>query len=110
MTIDVTREEFEARVGVLEREVEGEKMVTRYILEQSRRNGDDLAAVKSRLDRVEARLDRVESRLDRVEQKVDALGSELSGLRGAFAELRRELPKIVAETVREVFRERDGRS
>ena len=85
-------------------------MVTRYILEQSRRNGDDLAAVKSRLDRVEARLDRVETRLDRVEQKVDALGSELSGLRGAFVELRRELPKIVAETVREVLRERDGRS
>jgi len=92
----VTREEFEARVGVLEREVEGEKMVTRYILEQSRRNGDDLAAVKSRLDRVE-------TRLDRVEQKVDALG-------GAFDSLRRDLPKIVAETVREVLRERDGRS
>jgi len=109
MTVDVTREEFEARVGVLEREVEGEKVVTRYILEQTR-NGDDLAAVKSRLDRVEARLDRVETRLDRVEQKVDALGSELSGLRGAFVELRRELPKIVAETVREVLRERDGRS
>jgi len=107
MTVDVTREEFEARVGVLEREVEGEKVVTRYILEQTR-NGDDLAAVKSRLDRVEARLDRVETRLDRVEQKVDALGSELSGLRGAFVELRRELPKIVAETVREVLRERDG--
>ena len=50
MTVDVTREEFEARVGVLEREVEGEKVVTRYILEQTR-NGDDLAAVKSRLDR-----------------------------------------------------------
>jgi hypothetical protein len=33
-----TREEFEARVGVLEREVEGEKMVTRHILEQTRRN------------------------------------------------------------------------
>ena len=52
----------------------------------------------------------METRLDRVEQKVDALGSELSGLRGAFVELRRELPKIVAETVREVLRERDGRS
>src|SRR5262249_50645221 len=94
----VTREEFEARVGVLEREVEGEKMVTRYIPEQSRRNGDDLAAVKSRLDRVEARLDRVETRLDRVEQKVDALGD-------AFDSLRRDLPKIVAETLREVLRE-----
>jgi tetrahydromethanopterin S-methyltransferase subunit G len=110
MTVDVTREEFEARAGVLEREVEGEKMVTRYILEQSRRNGDDLATLKSRLDRVEARLDRVETRLDRVEQKVDAVGSEVHALRGAFAELRRDLPKLVGETVREVLRERDGKA
>jgi hypothetical protein len=93
MTAEVTRAEFEARVGVLEREVEGEKMVTRYILEQTRRNGDDLAAVKSRLHRVEICLDGVETRLDRVEQKVDAL--------------RRDLPGIVGETVREVLRERD---
>jgi tetrahydromethanopterin S-methyltransferase subunit G len=28
-----------------------------HILEQTRRNGDDLAAVKSRLDRVEQKLD-----------------------------------------------------
>ena len=40
----VTRDEFEARVGVLEQEVDGEKLVTRHILEQTRRNGDDLAA------------------------------------------------------------------
>ena len=95
MAADVTREEFEARVSVLEREVEGEKMVTRYILEQSRRNGDDLAAVKTRLNRVE--------------QKVDTLAGEVQGLRGTFAEFRRDLPKIVGETVREVLRERDGR-
>ena len=96
MTVEVTRAEFEARVGVLEREGEGEKMVTRYILEQTRRNGDDLAAVKSRLDRVEGRLDRVETRLDRVEQKVDAL--------------RRDLPQIVGDSVRGVLAERDGRA
>jgi predicted nuclease with TOPRIM domain len=103
MAADVTREDFEARVGVLEREVEGEKMVTRYILEQSRRNGDDLAAVRSRLDRFE-------TRLDRVEQKVDSLAGEVQGLRDAFAELRGDLPKVVGETVREVFRERDVRA
>ena len=95
MIAEVTRAEFEARVGVLEREVEGEKMVTRYILEQTRRNGDDLAAVKTRLDRVEGRLDRVDTRLDRIEQKVDAL--------------RRDLPQIVGDTIRDVLAERDGR-
>ena len=88
--------ELEARVAVLEGEVQGEKIVTRYILEQTRRNGDDLAAVKSRLDRVE-------SRLDRLEQKLDALGN-------AFDSFRRDLPKIIGQTMREVLRERDGRS
>jgi hypothetical protein len=41
----VTREEFEARAGVLEREIEGEKLVIRHILEQTRRNGGDQKAV-----------------------------------------------------------------
>ncbi len=85
----VTREEFEARVGVLEREVEGEKLVTRYILEQTRRNSDDLAAIKGRLDRVE-------EKVDAIDRKVDALV--------------RDLPMIVANTMREVLRERDQRS
>ena len=81
----VTREEFEARVGVLEREVEGEKMVTRHILEQTRRNSDDLAAIKTRLDRVE--------------HKVDGLQTTVDGLV-------RELPTIVGDAVREAMREK----
>ena len=83
----VTREEFEARVGVIEREVEGEKMVTRHILEQSRRNSDDLVAIKTRLDRVEG--------------KVDALQTTVSGLQGTVNGLVRDLPKIVADAVRD---------
>jgi hypothetical protein len=53
----VTREEFEARMRVLGGEVEGEKAVARYIFEQTRRNGDNLAAVKSELEVIKARLD-----------------------------------------------------
>src|SRR5439155_26881585 len=85
---NITREEFETRVGVLEREVEGEKMVTRHILEQTRRNGDDLAALKTRTDRVE--------------QKVDALSGEISGLRneivgllGTLSNLASDLPRMI---------------
>jgi uncharacterized protein YoxC len=91
----VTREEFETRVGVVEREVEGEKMVTRHILEQSRRNSDDLAAIKTRLDRVEG--------------KVDALQTTVSGLRTTVGGLIRDLPKIVADAVREASPGRDGK-
>ena len=77
--------EFEARVGVLEREVEGEKMVTRHILEQTRRNSDDLAGIKTRLDRVE--------------QKVDGLQTTVNGLV-------RDLPTIVGDAVRDAMRDK----
>jgi tetrahydromethanopterin S-methyltransferase subunit G len=63
-------------------------MHTRHILEQTRRNGDDLAAVKSRLDRVE-------QKLDGVERKVDGLT--------------KSLPKIVGKVMRDVLAKRDGR-
>jgi uncharacterized protein YoxC len=95
MSADVTREEFEARTGVLEREVEGEKMVTRHILEQTRRNGDDLAAIKTRLDRVERKVDGLEQKFDGLEQKFD--------------DLAKTLPHIVGDAVREANRERDAK-
>jgi uncharacterized protein YoxC len=85
----VTREEFETRVGVLEREVEGEKMVTRHILEQTRRNSDDLAAIKTRLDRVEG--------------KVDVMQTTVNSLQTTVNALVRELPQIVGEAVREAL-------
>ena len=106
---DVAREEFQhlaTRSDILEREVEGEKMVTRHILEQTRRNGDDIAAVKTRLDQVEKRLegriDGVDTRLDRVEHKVDGLDLK-------FNRLTKDLPSIVGEAVREAFREERDR-
>jgi uncharacterized protein YoxC len=91
----VTREEFETRVGVLEREVEGEKMVTRHILEQTRRNSDDLAAIKTRLDRVEG--------------KVDGLQTTVNGLQTTVNGLVRELPRIVGEAVREALPKSRGK-
>jgi uncharacterized protein YoxC len=82
MPADVTREEFHA----LEQEVEGEKLVTRHILEQTRRNGDDLAAVKTRLDRVEG--------------KVDDVAHELGGVKHTLNGLVRDLPRIITEALR----------
>jgi predicted nucleic acid-binding Zn-ribbon protein len=99
MTAEVTREEFTA----LEREVEGEKLVSRHILEQTRRNGDDLAAVKSRLDLVEMKLDGVERNVDGLERKFDSLERKLDGLS-------RNLPKIVGDVMRDVLDERDRKA
>ena len=87
MPSEVTREEFESRVGLLEREVEGEKMVTRHILEQTRRNSDDLAAIKSRMDRFEQRFDGLDRKVDGLDRKVD--------------DLTKNLPAIVGNAVRE---------
>jgi chromosome segregation ATPase len=100
-------EALERRVAALEQEVEGEKVVTRYILEQTRRNGDDLAAIRARLDRIEARLDRHDARFDRLDAEVQSLRKELDSLRTELRSLRRDLPQIVADSLREVLRERD---
>jgi hypothetical protein len=69
----VTRDEFEARVGVLEQEVDGEKLVTRHILAKTHRNGDDIASMKTQLSRVETRLDGVET-------QIGSLSGDLKGL------------------------------
>jgi hypothetical protein len=110
MPSDVTRDEFKhltGRVDVVEREVDGEKLVTRHILEHSRRNTEDLARLRTemktmradlttRIDRVEAkleaRMDGVETHLGRVEAKVDGLT--------------KSLPTIVGGEMRKVMRER----
>jgi uncharacterized protein YoxC len=101
MPNDVTRDEFQqlaTRTDILEREVEGEKMVTRHILEQTRRNGDDIASLTGKVDGLEVRLDRVEDKVDGLDRKVDGLDRKIDGLS-------RSIPAIVGEAMREAFRE-----
>ena len=105
----VTREEFEARVGVVEREVEGEKMVTRHILEQSRRNSDDLAAIKTRLDRVEGKVDALQTTVSGLQTTAGGLEGTVGGLQATVNGLIRDLPKIVADAVREALPRRDSK-
>ncbi len=97
---EVTREEFEARVGLLKRNVDSRRIVMRHILDQTRRNSDDLAAVKTRLDRIEQKLDGVD--LKALQRKVDGLDTKVDGLT-------KDLPRIVGDVMREVLRERDGK-
>jgi len=110
MATDASREQFqhlETRVEIVEREVEGEKMVTRHILEQTRRNGDDLAAIKSRLDGVDGRFDGVERRFNNLERRFDGLERKFDGLERKVDTLRKEIPTIVGEVMRDVLRESD---
>jgi hypothetical protein len=101
MPSDVTREEFHA----LELEVQGKKLVSRHILEQTRRNSDYLADIKARLGRVEEKLDGVD--LKGLVRKVDGLDSKVDRLDGKVTGLTQNLPRIVGDVMREVLRERD---
>src|SRR4051812_3577107 len=103
MATEITREEFvrlETRVSAVEQEGEGEKMVTRHILEQTRHNADDLAAIKSHLARHDQRFDDLERRFDGSDRKG-------AGLERKVDDLIKNLPKMISEVLREVFDERD---
>jgi hypothetical protein len=94
---EVSREDLkrvETRVEYVAQEVEGEKLVSRYILQQSRKNGDDLAIVKTRVERVEEKVEKLEQKFDKLEQKFDRLENKLPGM--------------IAEVMREVLRESKG--
>jgi chromosome segregation ATPase len=98
MSTYVTREEFDGRTRVLESEVEGEKLVTRHILEQTQRNGDDLAAVKARVDHLSIDVALVRGAitghtalLSVLVQDVGQLRQEVGGARRDIGHLRREM-------------------
>jgi hypothetical protein len=83
---DVTRDEFDqlaARTSALEGEVDGEKLVIRHVLEHTRRNTEDLSALRSRVDGLD--------------HKFDSLSHE-------FKELRKDLPGIVSDALREAIK------
>ncbi len=66
---------------VLEGEVEGEKLVTRHILEQTRRNGDDLATLKTDSALMRAELARHSARLNVRTHDVSLIHTELGQMR-----------------------------
>jgi seryl-tRNA synthetase len=84
-------DDLELRVSYLEREVNGEKTVSRHILAQTRANSDDLATLISRTGRTDVKVDKLESRTENLERKFDVFV--------------KEFPSIVADVVRAVLAE-----
>jgi chromosome segregation ATPase len=112
MSTHVTREEFDGRMRVLEGEVEGEKLVTRYILEQTQRNGDDLAALKTQVDRLSSDVALVRGAvtghtalLNVVVQDVGQLRQEMGGIRRDMGQLRQEMQRDMGQLRQETQRE-----
>jgi chromosome segregation ATPase len=109
MSTYVTREEFDGRMRVLEGEVEGEKLVTRYILEQTQRNGDDLAALKTRVEHLSSDVALVRGAvtghtalLNVLVQDVGQLRQETGGVRRDIGQLQRDMGQLRQEVQRDM--------
>ena len=87
---------------VLAGEIEGEKAVTRRILEQTQRNGDDLAAVRSELGTVRSELGTVKSRLDHLAGDAAVIKADL-GRHGRMLD-------VLAQDMRIIRGALDGRA
>src|SRR5260370_1324420 len=108
MPASVTREEFK----VLENEVEGGKLVTRHILQQTQLNSNDLATIMKQLQGVQTQMQGVEKRVQCVEKQLEgvdlkALVRKVDSLEMRFSAFVREFPTTIAEIMRQVLRERD---
>jgi chromosome segregation ATPase len=97
MSTYVTREEFDGRIRVLEGEVEGEKLVTRYILEQTQRNGDDLAALKARVEHLSSDVAIVRGAITGHTALLNVLVQDVGGLRQEVGQMRRDMGQFRQE-------------
>jgi hypothetical protein len=82
---------------VLEGEVEGEKLVTRHILEQTQRNGDDLAALKARADHLSIDVALVRGAVTSHTALLNVLVQDVGQLRQEMGEMRRDMGTMQAD-------------
>ena len=66
---------------------------------------EHLSGVEGRLGAVESRLDGVEGRLGAVESCLDGIESRLGAVEKGLHDLRKDLPEMIASTMREVLHE-----
>ena len=93
----VTREEFERRMGELRSEIEGEKRVTRHVLEQARLNSDDLGSMKAQLSHVEYDMVLVKTALDSHGNRLNVLTQDVREMRNEMGQMRTEMGQIRTE-------------
>jgi chromosome segregation ATPase len=111
------------RMTTLETEVHTNQEFSVRLFSYVRETRDDIAVLRSdvallrthavvtdkRIERIEQRMDRVEADLTALKSEVQELRSDLNGLRSEFNTFRKELPGIIADTMREVLRDYRGR-
>lgn len=98
---------LDQRMSALEQEVEGEKLVSRHILEHTRRNTADIATIKGDIGTLKADMAVLKADVATLKSDVAELKSDVRALTLRFDNWERGLPTMIADTMREVLRERD---
>jgi chromosome segregation ATPase len=119
MDVEAEIVDLKRRMTTLENEVRTNHEFSVKLFSYVREIRDDIAILRSHAVVADKRIERLEERMDRVEGHLSALRadfkelrsdfsglrSEVSGLRSEFETFRKELPAMIADTMREVLRE-----
>ena len=109
MDLEAEITELKRRISTLENEAKSEQQFSVRLFRLSREMRDDIALLRTHAMVTGDRVGRLEERMDRLEQRLERLETDLSALRTEFDSFRRDLPGMIAETMREVLREYRGR-
>jgi hypothetical protein len=97
MTSDTRFEDLEHRVRELANDVEGEKIITRHVLEQCRRNGAEIAAVRVELNTIGLRIDNLAGDVTEARaalNRLNIISQDVTTLRGEVIAIRRDMDTI----------------
>lgn len=111
--------ELERKVSELSTEAQGQQKLNVRLVQMMEQLRDDVATVRrhsvamghkieeldGRVTSLEVRLGKLEVRMEKLEARMERLEARMEKLEKEFSEFRRELPGIIAETMREVLRE-----
>jgi chromosome segregation ATPase len=104
------------RLATLENEVKADRELSVRLFHYVREIRDDVTLVRShavvtdkRIERLEQRMEGVENSLAAVRADVKDMRSDFNNSRAEFEAFRKQLPSLIAETMREVLRDYRGR-
>src|SRR5262245_5665875 len=93
-----TREHvLERRVSTLEDEVEGEKIVSRHILQETRQNSGDLATIKAQIMHLTGDMVIANAALSSHGLRLNILTQDVREIRAEMGQMRAEMGEVRAE-------------
>ena len=109
MDVEAEITELKRRMTVLENEVKADHEFSVKLFIYVREIRDDVALLRSHAVIADKRIERLEERMERLEIELAALRADFNASRSEFAVFREQLPKMIADTMREVLREHRDR-